>query len=85
MPESSKPKFAVVVEFETVAAHYYGVAGLGTLYLTAEDEVNANVSQARTYSTKANAARAGQRAMKSYWGIKTVFAEQVGAEAESTV
>lgn len=77
-----KPKFAVVVEIEPVAAHYYRVAGLAPLYLTPDDGVDTDVSKARTYSSKANAKRGGERAMRSLWGIKAVTVEQVNQRAD---
>lgn len=76
-----KPKFAVVLEFEPVAAHYYGVAGLSPLYLTASDGAKTDVALARTYSSKSNATRSGKRAQDSLWGIKDFHVEQVNPKA----
>lgn len=75
-----KPKYAVVVEIEPVAAHYYRVAGLSPLYLTPQDGVNTDLSKARTYTSKANASRSGERAKKALWGIRAWRVEQVDLE-----
>ena len=74
-----KPKFVLIVDIEPVAAHYYAVAGLSPLYLTAQDGVNTDEALARTYSSRANAARAGERARRSLWGIQAFHVEQASA------
>lgn len=76
-----KPKFAVVVKIEPVMAHYYRVAGLSPLYLTGQDGVNTDPALARTYSSKANARRAGERAMKALAGIESFDVEQINQRA----
>ena len=76
-----KPKYAIVVEIEPVAAHYYQVAGLSPLYLTPEYGVHTDVSKARTYSSKSNAKRSGERAKRSLWGIRAFQVEQINPKA----
>lgn len=76
-----KPKFVLVMDFEPVAAHYYRVAGLSPLYFTAKGGVNVDEAQARVYSSKGNATRAGERAKKNLWGIESFRVEQINAKA----
>lgn len=76
-----KPKFVVVLDFEPVAAHHYGVAGLKPLYLTPEDGAKTDPALARTYSSKSNAERSGRRAKDSLWGIRSFQVEQINPKA----
>lgn len=76
-----KPKFAVVLDFEPVAAHYYRLAGLGPLYLTASDGAKPDVALARPYASKANAIQAGKRAQRDLWGIRGFHVEQINPNA----
>ena len=72
-----KPKYVVTVEFEPVAAHYYGIAGLDPLYLTPQDGVNTDPSKARTHTTESIAIQSGEKAKKTFWGIRAFRVEQI--------
>lgn len=75
---STAPHFAVALEFEPVAAHYYNLAGLSPLYLTDSAGAKPDITLARVFETEADAQQAGQQAKDTLWGIKAFQVEQIG-------
>ena len=43
--------------------------------------MHTDVSKARTYSSKSNAKRSGERAKRSLWGIRAFQVEQINPKA----